>query len=249
MRLRIRFSKLGKVRFVGHRDVARIVERGLRRCGVPFTYSEGFSPRVRMSFGLALPTCYESVAEYLDVPLNPESIEDGYIACTGWGEGKSYNEQEMQEALSQALPAGFDVVALTLEPKGGNSLQETVISCGWRFDIPGADANSVEEAIERTLQSSEIETERKKKNKLVREDIRYGIHDLRFDGQSERGPVVIAELSAKPRVIRPSELVDVLAPGAEMGIARRTHQWIEHEGQRQEPLLPSTSPQLKEYTT
>tara|TARA_B100000579_G_C22750340_1_gene813641 strand:- start:149 stop:757 length:609 start_codon:yes stop_codon:yes gene_type:complete len=202
-----------------------------------------------MSFGLALPTCYESVAEYLDVPLNPESIEDGYIACTGWGEGKSYNEQEMQEALSEALPAGFDVVALTLEPKGGNSLQETVISCGWRFDIPGADANSVEEAIERTLQSSEIETERKKKNKLVREDIRYGIHDLRFDGQSERGPVVIAELSAKPRVIRPSELVDVLAPGTEMGIARRTHQWIEHEGQRQEPLLPSTSPQLKEYTT
>ena len=99
-----------------------------------------------------------------------------------------------------------------------------------------------------TCRSSEIETERKKKNELVRENIRYGVHDLRMDGESERGPIVVAELSAKPRVIRPSELVDVLAPGAEMGIARRTHQWIEHDGQRQEPLTLSKSPQLKEYS-
>ena len=239
---------MGKVRFVGHRDVARIVERGLRRCGVPITYSEGFSPRARMSFGLALPTCYESEAEYLDVPLDPDSIVDGQIACTGWGQGKLHNPQQMQAALSEALPTGFDVVALTVEPKGGRSLQETVVSCGWKFDILGAVTQEVEEAIERALASSEIETERKKKNELVRENIRYGVHDLRMDGESERGPIVIAELSAKPRVIRPSELVDVLAPGAEMGIARRTHQWIEHDGQRQEPLTLSKSLQLKEYS-
>ncbi len=86
-----------------------------------------------------------------------------------------------------------------------------------------------------------IEVERKKKNEIVREDIRYGIHELRLDGESERGPVVIAELSAKPRVIRPSELVDALAPGAELGVAKRTHQWIENDGQRIEPLTPSNS--------
>ena len=84
MRLRIRFSKLGKVRFVGHRDVARIMERALRRCGVPVTYSEGFSPRLRMSFGLALPTCYESEAEYLDVPLNPDLVQDQTVITTSF---------------------------------------------------------------------------------------------------------------------------------------------------------------------
>ena len=52
------------------------MERSLRRCGIPVTYSEGFSPRLRMSFGLALPTCYESEAEYLDVPLNPDLVQD-----------------------------------------------------------------------------------------------------------------------------------------------------------------------------
>ncbi|MED5540523.1 MAG: TIGR03936 family radical SAM-associated protein, partial [Actinomycetota bacterium] len=95
MRLRLRFSKIGKVRFVGHRDVARIIERGLRRCGVPVTYSEGFSPRVRLSFGLALPTCYESEAEYLDIPLDPESVVDGDVVCTGWREGTTYSIEQL----------------------------------------------------------------------------------------------------------------------------------------------------------
>lgn len=248
MRLRIQFSKLGKVRFVGHRDVARIMERALRRCGLPVTYSKGFSPRLRMSFGLALPTCYESEAEYLDVPLDPEFVDDGSIICTGWGQGNVYEQHEIQVALNRALPNGFDIVALIVEPKSGGSLQETVLSCSWTFDIVDAMPHQIEKTIQQTLNSSVIEVNRKKKNELVREDIRHGIHELRLDGESDRGPVVAAELAAKPRVIRPSELIDVLAPGAELGVARRTHQWIEIDGQRAEPLMPSTSLQPKEYS-
>tara|TARA_Y100001958_G_C21210715_1_gene536435 strand:+ start:1167 stop:1829 length:663 start_codon:yes stop_codon:yes gene_type:complete len=217
------------------------MERALRRCGIPVTYSEGFSPRLRMSFGLALPTCYESEAEYLDVPLNPDLVQDQTVFCTGWGQGEAHNPTELQDALNKALPNGFDVVALTIEPKGKGSLQEAVLSCGWSFDIVGAQTDGVQNAIETALNSSVIEVDRKKKNEIVREDIRHGIHELRLDGESERGPLVVAELSAKPRVIRPSELVDVLAPGAELGVAKRTHQWIETDGQRIEPLTPSNS--------
>src|SRR3954463_15622797 len=67
MRYRIRFSKMGKVRFTSHRDVARIWERALRKAAVPVAYSEGFSPRPKLSFGLALSTGHESLGEYLDV--------------------------------------------------------------------------------------------------------------------------------------------------------------------------------------
>ena len=60
MKQRVRFTKLGKIRFLSHRDLARVWERGLRRTGVRVAYSEGFSPRPRLSFGLALSTGYES---------------------------------------------------------------------------------------------------------------------------------------------------------------------------------------------
>ena len=45
MRQRVRFAKHGKVRFLSHRDVARVWERALRRAGIRVAYSEGFSPR------------------------------------------------------------------------------------------------------------------------------------------------------------------------------------------------------------
>jgi hypothetical protein len=143
--------------------------------------------------------------------------------------------------LNEALPKGFDVIALALEPKGGLSLQESVLSCTWRFDMRGAETDRVEKAIAAVLASSTVEAERKKKNEILRENIRDGVYELRIDGTSELGPMVVAELAAKPRVIRPSELVEVLAPGSELGVARRTHQWIEREGERCEPLTPTNS--------
>jgi hypothetical protein len=197
---------------------------------------------------LALPTCYESDAEYLDIPLDPESIVDGDVVCTGWGEGNTYSTEQLQTTLNEALPTGFDITALVLEPKGGPSLQESVVSCTWRFDIRGAETDCVEKAIAAALESSTIEAERKKKNEILSENIRDGVHDLRIAGTSELGPIVVAELAAKPRVIRPSELVDILAPGSELGIAKRTHQWIEREGERCEPLTPSNSRTVKDLT-
>ena len=246
VRLRIQFSKIGKVRFVGHRDVARIVERALRRCGTPVTYSQGFSPRMRLSFGLALPTCYESEAEYLDVPLDPEHVVDDGVMCVGWGRGKSCSTEQLRTTLNETLPEGFEVTALVIEPKGGPSLQESVTSCTWRFDIRGATLNSVEQAIAVALESATIDVERTKKNEILRENIRDGVRELRIDGISELGPIVVTELSAKPRVIRPSELLQVIAPGSELGIAKRTHQWIEREGKRNEPLMPTNSQKLKD---
>ena len=51
-------------------------ERALRRSGLPVAWSEGFSPRPLLSFGLALPTGDESLAEYLDVRLSL-TVADG----------------------------------------------------------------------------------------------------------------------------------------------------------------------------
>ncbi len=120
-RVRIRFSKHGKVRFTSHRDLARIWERALRRAGVAVAYSEGFSPRPKLSFGLALSTGHESEAEYLDVALRdapgPEAVE------------------QLPALLAPALPAGVEVQAATVLPPGAASLQQVVTSCTWYIEI------------------------------------------------------------------------------------------------------------------
>ena len=82
MRIRFRFTKLGKIRFTSQRDVARMWERALRRAQLPLAYTEGFSPRPQLSFGLALPTTCESLAEYLDVVLDEDRPETAGIVAS-----------------------------------------------------------------------------------------------------------------------------------------------------------------------
>ncbi|MDQ1479625.1 MAG: hypothetical protein QOI44_486, partial [Actinomycetota bacterium] len=63
--VRLRYTKQGKVRWISHRDVARALERAFRITKLPLAFTEGFSPRPKVSFGLALSTGHESEAEYL----------------------------------------------------------------------------------------------------------------------------------------------------------------------------------------
>src|ERR1700677_4841292 len=75
-RVRFRFSKMGKIRFTSHRDVARMWERALRRSRLPVALSQGFSPHPLLAFGLALPTACESRGEYLDARLDEAGPDD-----------------------------------------------------------------------------------------------------------------------------------------------------------------------------
>lgn len=69
-RVRIRFSKQGDLRFVGHRDVMRCFERWLRRAELPLSFSEGFHPKPRMTFPAPLAVGIEGLDEVMELELS-----------------------------------------------------------------------------------------------------------------------------------------------------------------------------------
>ena len=69
MKARIKFSKTGSMRFIGHLDVMRYFQKAMRRAGINVSYSKGFSPHQLMSFTSPLGTGLSSSAEYLDITL------------------------------------------------------------------------------------------------------------------------------------------------------------------------------------
>ena len=223
-RVRIRFSKHGKVRFTSHRDVARIWERALRRAGVGVAYSAGFNPRPKIAFGLALSTGYSSDAEYLDVELDPDR-EAGL------------DTENLVAALTASLPAGMTALAAAGLAAGGPSLQHAVTSCTWRIDAAGADAVEASEALERALARSELLVQRERKGRLDTDDIRPAVLAAEVQGNITDGVRLIAELGTKPRAVRPPELLASLDPPLSILRAHRLHQWIATDGlQRREPL-------------
>ncbi len=230
--IRIRFSKNGKVRFVSHRDVARLFERALRKLRLPVAYSEGFSPRPKLSFGLALSVAHESDAEYLDVELNELPSLEG-----------------LPQALTAALPDGIDVVGVAALDQGTASLQKAITSCTWRIEVTGAPVAEVTAAVAETLAAPELPLERVRKGKTAVTDVRPAILDLVVEGPTSNGVQLVAQLATESVSLRPAELVAVLGiEGLEEGRVRRTNQWMTIDGVRREPVSgpdPSSGHELQ----
>lgn len=70
MKLRIKFSKHGPVKFIGHLDVMRYFQKAIRRAEIDIRYSEGFSPHQIMSFAAPLGVGLTSNGEYMDIEVN-----------------------------------------------------------------------------------------------------------------------------------------------------------------------------------
>src|ERR1700680_3204192 len=68
-RLLVRYAKRGGMLFASQRDIARAVERGVRRAGLPIAYSAGFTPHPKISYAGGAPTGVASEAEYLSLAL------------------------------------------------------------------------------------------------------------------------------------------------------------------------------------
>lgn len=68
-RLRCVHVKQGRLALLSHLELARTVERTVRRAGLPFAITQGFSPHMKIAFGSALPVGVGSTCELFDVML------------------------------------------------------------------------------------------------------------------------------------------------------------------------------------
>lgn len=237
MRIRVRFTKHGKVRFTSHRDVARIFQRALRRAGLPVAYSQGFSPRPKIAFGLALSTGYESDAEYLDIDLDPERVNGLEMAS-------------LPALLTNELPQGMAVTDAVAVDRQTASLQQAVTSCTWQIDVVDNAADTVAGAVARALAAEDLVVTRERKGKQVTDDLRPGVLSLDVEGPIEaeqadgRRVRLIAELATQPRALRVSELLGALDPPLAEHRVLRLHQWTANETddrQRSNPLDAASS--------
>ena len=257
VRLRVRYSKTGKVRFTSHRDVVRMWERALRRSGLRVAWSEGYSPRPLLSFGYALPTGAESLAEYLDVTLAPQLF---VASGSHWAAEQLWDDvaetlaeppaeppaEPLAARLSALLPDGVDVHGIARLPVGSGSLQQEVSSCSWKLEVHGLASEELTSRVERLLAAPTALVERERKGRITSDDLRPAVLALTVVRRAEGGAVeptthpehawLQAELATRPRGVRPRELVEVLGPGTKLSRACRLQQWIERDGTRIEPL-------------
>ena len=65
----VTFSKQGRLALLSHLEVTHALERMIRRAGLPFAVTQGFSPHMRIGFGSALGVGVGSTCELFDLYL------------------------------------------------------------------------------------------------------------------------------------------------------------------------------------
>lgn len=129
-RYRIRWTKVGRTRFISARDITSVWERALRRADLPIAYSEGFTPHPKVSFPDALPVGVRSTGEYAELsfaaPIEPASD---------------------LAALSAALPAGMDITTTLQVPDGAPKLAKMLRVTLWELAWPPVDQTELRELL------------------------------------------------------------------------------------------------------
>jgi radical SAM family uncharacterized protein len=130
-RLRFGFAKGGTLALISHLDTLRMLERALRRSGLPVSFSGGFHPLPRLQLALPLPLGVEGEGEWLDLeftaPLDPEAA---------------------RQALAAVLPAEFRLLSATMVPVASPSLSQELEAAQWRFSLRPAATNEEQGAKE-----------------------------------------------------------------------------------------------------
>lgn len=95
--VRIWYTKTGRLRYISHLDMNRVMDRIIRRTRLPVWYTEGFNPHPHIMFALPLSLGFESEYEAMDIKITDDSLPLSKIA----------------DAFAAAVPDGMTVIAVT----------------------------------------------------------------------------------------------------------------------------------------
>jgi radical SAM-linked protein len=197
-KLRLRYTKRGPLRFASHRDLARALERALRRAQVPMAFSAGFSPHPKISYVGAAPTGAASEAEYVEIGL-----------------AEARDPEAVRVALDTALPPGIDVVECVEAAEGGGSLPDRIDASTWRVELPGVAPADLAAAVESFLASAEVTVAKRTKNGPRDIDARAAVARASAGGTAGCAILTVVVRQVTPSV-RPDDVLAALTAVADL---------------------------------
>ncbi|MGC5342502.1 TIGR03936 family radical SAM-associated protein [Streptomyces sp. DT24] len=185
-RIRLRYTKRGRLRFTSHRDFQRAFERALRRAEVPMAYSAGFTPHPKVSYANAAPTGTGSEAEFLEMALTEARDPD-----------------TLRQLLDASLPDGLDITDAVEARTSG--LADRLTASVWELRLDGVTVEDAEKAVSGFLEAGTVEVQRRTKNGVRTFDARAAVVALEAGGPDSATLPGGAGTTGAPLVNRPGD--------------------------------------------
>lgn len=192
MKLRVKFSKHGPIRFIGHLDIMRYFQKAVRRSGIPVCYSQGFSPHQIMSFAAPLGVGIESEGEYFDMEV--ESVS---------------NESDMVKSLNDAMAEGMEIKSMRILPEKAQNAMASIKAASYRVKIRNGAGDGIDfkQRIDMFLKEEEILYEKETKKGSVTRNIRPCVYELSL---LENGELYMLVDASSAGNLKPGAVVECL---------------------------------------
>ena len=118
MNIRVRFSKYGFLKFIGHLDVMRYFQKAIRRADIDILYSEGYSPHQIMSFASPLGLGITSEGEYMDIAV-----------------GQTDSSVESIRRLNAQMAEGIEILSYRQLPEKSTNAMASVAAADYVVDF------------------------------------------------------------------------------------------------------------------
>lgn len=228
MRLRIAYTKIEDARFIAHLDLTRVFERAIRRSGIHMSYSEGFNPHPKISFGFALAVGTEGEREYVDIDLQGE-MELG----------------DVLGRIQEQLPPGIRLLQGHVLSEGAKPLMAVLNSASYRMKVPMAlpiEEGRLHEAVSAWLARDHVTYSRYSKKGPTDKDIRPWVKSLTGKVQ---GDEIVFELEVEmgnAGSVRPEEVLASLRELENLPLdldalrVKRTGVHVSYQGGKRSPI-------------
>ncbi|NLO86858.1 MAG: DUF2344 domain-containing protein [Clostridiales bacterium] len=194
MRMMVVYEKGADLRYIGHLDLLRTLQRALRRSGLPIQYSRGFNPHVNLGFAAPLSVGVVGMREMMEVPLEA-----------------SVTSQEFIDAMNAVLPRRLQIKACYELPDKFPTLMSLV--AGHRYTIEfskGDDGDRVFAAAPAFMELKEYITVRKTKSGEKPTDIRPFIKSAAYEQVEDEYKIHLETISTAAGSLKPSLWFDCL---------------------------------------
>ena len=226
-RVRLRYTKRGRLRFISHRDFARALERALRRAGAPVAFSAGFSPHPKISYVGAAPTGAASEAEYVEIAL-----------------AERVDPEAFGRAVDASLPPGLDVVEC-VEARTG-SLPDRIDASVWEVRLPGVAPADAERAVAAFLAAEVVQVDKRTKEGTRPVDARAAVRHAEVVASGAEPACAILRLVVRHTTpaVRPDDVLSGLRAVAELDLpappeaTRSAQGLLDEAGHLADPLAP-----------
>lgn len=155
-KVEIRFQKSEAVRFISHHDLMRAMMRAVRRANLPVRLTEGYNPRPRIVFPVALEVGVASLDEVAEIEFHT------------W-----LNTEEVFSRLACVLPPGLVLTAVQeMPPLRAGRIPERIT---YLIHLQEAGIQVQPEAIQTLLQAASLPFKRQREKRVQNVELRSAL--------------------------------------------------------------------------